>query len=77
MGCSVKAVEWIIRWFFSMVGNAVMALVGGWMLMLAVGVAHAHWWPGIPTIGYAWAALIVWLLQGSFTTVDMSKKSDD
>lgn len=42
---------------------ALTALVNGWMLMLAVAVAHEHWITQLPTIGYWWAALITWLLQ--------------
>ncbi len=37
-------------------------LLKGWLFMLAIGVAHAHWWPAIPTIGFWWSLLFVWLL---------------
>lgn len=42
---------------------AVVALINGWMLMLAVAVTHEHWIPELPTIGYWWAVLITWLLR--------------
>lgn len=59
-----------IAWLVSIPVNAVLALFGGWMLMLAVSVAHDHWVPALPTIGYWWAALLVWLLQGAFSSID-------
>ncbi len=68
-----KAEEGCIQALVSIPANALMALWGGWMLMLAVGVAHDQWTPTLPTIGYWWAALIVWLLQGAFTTIKPSK----
>lgn len=40
------------------------ALLGGWMLMLAVGIAHAEWIPALPTIGYWWAVVLVALTRG-------------
>jgi hypothetical protein len=70
----LTAVKFIAHFALSNASNAVMALLGGWMLMIAVGVAHAHWVPALPTIGYWWAALIVWLLQGSFRTIDLDRK---
>jgi len=44
------------------------ALWGGWMLMIAVGVAHSGWLPNLPTIGYWTAVLIVALLRGVFSS---------
>jgi hypothetical protein len=70
----LTAVKFIAHFVLGNASNAVMALLGGWMLMIAVGVAHAHWVPALPTIGYWWAALIVWLLQGSFRTIDLDRK---
>ena len=46
---------------------ALGALSGGFMLMLAVGVAHAEWIRQLPTIGYWWAVLLVYLLRGVFS----------
>lgn len=43
--------------------NLIMAIVGGWALMLAVGVIHADWLQGVPTIGYIPAVLVVFLLN--------------
>ena len=45
----------------------------GWMLMLAVGIAHAEWIPTLPTIGYWWAVLLVVLTRGLFTAVPKPK----
>ena len=44
--------------------NVLVVFWRGWMLMLAVGIAHAEWVPGLPTIGYWWSCLLVWLLMG-------------
>lgn len=38
-----------------------------WEFMLAVGIAHLHWWPAIPVIGYPTALLITFLLFSMFT----------
>ncbi|GIE35942.1 hypothetical protein Ait01nite_089870 [Actinoplanes italicus] len=37
---------------------AISWLLGAWAFMIGVGVAHAEWWPTIPTIGYK-ASLIL------------------
>jgi len=50
------------------------SLFGGWLLMLAVEVAHDHWIPQLPTIGYWWAVLIYFLLP---TPATSSKKRSD
>lgn len=34
------------------------AIVGGWLLMLTVGVIHGEWLPMMPTLGF-WSALKV------------------
>jgi hypothetical protein len=49
-------------------------LTGGWMFMLAVGIAHAEWIQQLPTIGYWWAVLIVALTRGLFGTIPSTKK---
>lgn len=49
------------------IGYVLGALSNGFMLMLAVGVAHAEWIPQLPTIGYWWACLLVYLLHGVFS----------
>lgn len=41
--------------------------------MLPVGIAHAEWVPGLPTIGYGWALLLVFLLKGVFSPIRSSK----
>jgi hypothetical protein len=56
------------------VASALHALIGGWELMLAVGVAHAEWVPALPTIGYWWSVLLVYLLRGTFSVVRPSSK---
>lgn len=48
--------------FSSSLASVLAALLNGWFLMLAVGVIHDHWIPQCPTLGYWWAALIVYLL---------------
>lgn len=50
--------------------------LGGWALMLAVGVAHAEWLPGLPTVGYWPSVLLVLLLRGVFSRVPSSRRDD-
>ncbi|GIE30126.1 hypothetical protein Ait01nite_031710 [Actinoplanes italicus] len=45
-----------------------VALLRGWLFMLAVGAIHHHWMPQIPTLGYWWAVLI-WALMPSLDIV--------
>jgi hypothetical protein len=51
-------------------------LFGGWMLMLAVGVAHSEWISGLPTIGYKTAVLLVLLLRGVFSSFRPTPRKD-
>jgi hypothetical protein len=51
-------------------------LTTGWMLMLAVGVAHAEWLPMLPTIGYWWAVLLVVLTRPLFAATPPKRKED-
>ena len=51
-------------------------LTTGWMFMLAVDVAHTHWWSAVPTIGYWWAVLIVLLTRGMFGTTGSKSKTN-
>jgi hypothetical protein len=53
--------------------SAGSALLGGWELMLAVGVIHAEWIRQLPTVGYWWAVLVVYLLRGIFSIPSYSK----
>lgn len=59
------------------VSAAVLSLLYGWEFMLAVGVIHLHWLPVMPTIGYWWAVLVVWLLRAIFTPNTSSAKAAD
>jgi hypothetical protein len=59
----------------SIVAGFVRGLFGGWMLMLAVGIAHSHWIQELPTIGYWTSATIVYLLHGVFSHLDIKKES--
>lgn len=51
------------------------ALLGGFELMIAVGIVHAEWIRTLPTIGYWWAALLVALLRGTFSAAKPSSKA--
>jgi hypothetical protein len=53
---------------------AVMNFMSAWMFMLAVGVAHAVWIPGLRTLGYWWALLLVYLLRAAFVPYKSSTK---
>lgn len=57
--------EFIAAVLGSLVVTAVASMLGGWMFMLAVGVAHHEWLPGLPTIGYWWAVLLTWLIRSA------------
>ncbi|MCC5574550.1 hypothetical protein IMZ11_02705 [Microtetraspora sp. AC03309] len=42
----------------SLVFFGIAWLVGGWTLMLFIGVIHHEWWPMVPTISYRGALWI-------------------
>lgn len=58
----------------SLVTALLVDLLQGWLLMLAIGIAHDHWWPAIPTIGYWWAFLIVLVTPSLFSTAKYKKE---
>lgn len=64
------------KFFTSLLTGALAALMGGWMFMLGAAVIHDHWWPQVPTIGYWWAVLVVWLLRGVFSRLPETKDGD-
>jgi hypothetical protein len=67
----------ILRSVLLFIANSLLALLGGFALMLAVGVAHAHRITTLPTIGYWWSVLLVYLLRGSFTTISKRDLESD
>jgi len=58
----VRLLNWLVYATF-------MALLGGWALMLAVGVVHTQWLRQVPTIGFWPAAAVVFLLGVVVTAV--------
>jgi sterol desaturase/sphingolipid hydroxylase (fatty acid hydroxylase superfamily) len=70
-----KRRKYALRFVTSVIVNILCAFSNGWMLMLAVGIAHAEWIPQLPTIGYWWAVLIVYLLGGVFSKATPLKDS--
>ena len=52
--------------------SAAISLMGGFELMIAVGVVHAEWIRTLPTVGYWWAVLLVALLRGVFSSTKPS-----
>lgn len=56
--------------------KALSAFFGGWMLMLSVGIAHLNWLPGLPTVGYWVAVLLVALMTGVFSPSPPPKKEN-
>jgi len=36
-------------------------LTGSWYFMLGIGIAHLHWLPHLPTVGYRTSLLLVFL----------------
>jgi hypothetical protein len=57
--------------------SALTALLGGWELMLAVGIVHAEWIRQLPTVGYWWSVLLVYLLRGVFSVPSSTKDKSD
>jgi hypothetical protein len=53
----------------ALVQSVVHVLIGGWYLMLGIGVIHHEWIAQCPTIGYGWAILLASLLRSAFATV--------
>lgn len=68
----MKAAESAAKFFGHLLASVFIsmlaAMVSGWLLMLAVGVAHHEWTPDLPTIGYWWAVLLAWLLRSATLT---------
>lgn len=58
-----------------LVASTILVFVNGWLFMLAVDLVHNEWIHSLPTIGYWWAVLLVWLIKGLFckTHTDSSK----
>lgn len=54
----------------------ISALIVGWELMLAVGIAHRHWLPMLPTIGYWWTVVIVILIRPLFMPLRVDKRDE-
>lgn len=55
-----------------------MYLTTAWEFMLAIGVAHLHWWQQIPPIGFTTSLVITFLLfsmltGGTATTFALAK----
>ena len=55
--------------FWSLVYDAGLAIPGGFVLMLTVGLVHHQWWPAMPTIGYLTAAGLVFLTRQVITAL--------
>jgi hypothetical protein len=49
--------------------HLVVLSLRGLVFMLAVGIVHAEWIHALPTLGYWWSVLLVWLLAGLFSTI--------
>lgn len=55
--------------------SVLRAFLGGWLLMLAVGIAHHEWLHQLPTIGF-WPAVVIYAVLPSFGHTH-TKKQDD
>lgn len=53
------------RFFNHLFVTTIGFLVDSWTMMLLVGIVHAEWIPGLPTIGYLWAIPVTVLLQST------------
>ncbi|MCX5066951.1 hypothetical protein OOJ91_13950 [Micromonospora lupini] len=58
-----------------LITSVLLSLLGGWALMLAVGIARAEWLPALPTIGYWPAVLLSALLRSALTNPASTKES--
>ncbi len=65
------------KFFVALIVAIPGALLGGWMLMLAVGIARAEWIGQLPTLGYWWAVLLTWLLRSALGTHTSPKSEGD
>lgn len=59
-----------MRAIICLVFIAAAVFLGGWSLMLTVGVVHNEWWPAVPPIGY-WSAVQVVLVPTAFGCVSV------
>jgi len=55
--------------------RAFFAPLDGWILMLGVGFVHAAWLPGLPTIGY-WNAVLLMFIIMAIWPPKISDKAD-
>lgn len=58
-----------------LITSVLLTFLKGWLFMLAIGIAHAHWWHSIPTIGFWWSVLFMAVLPSFGST--STKSSDD
>lgn len=58
----------------TLITTVIVTLAHGCYLMLAVGIVHDQWIPGLPTIGYWWAVLLVALLRGVLSPIKSTKE---
>lgn len=69
-----KRREALREFFVAAVTNILVAFAHAFWIMLAVGIAHAHWIHQLPTIGYWTALLLTYLLTGVLSPVKSKKK---
>lgn len=63
--------------FAAAFANTLLTMFGGMTFMFAVGVVHHEWWPAVPTIGYWWSVLLVYLIRSSFGAVKPREMAQD
>lgn len=49
----------------TLIADVIMALVGGWLFMLAIGIVHHEWIRSCPTIGFFWSVTLAALVRGA------------
>ncbi len=57
----------------AVIGGVATALLRGWLLMLAVGVAHHDWSPRIPPMGFWTAVLLTALYPIAASTITVKR----
>lgn len=54
-----------MRWIVSFVMVGLEWLVSAWLFMVIVGIVHAAWIPGVPTVGFGFALFITGLISAA------------
>ena len=62
-----------MKLFLSLLVTVGSVLLGAWVLMILVGIAHHDWWPLLPTMSFKVALLITGVKAGAYFVGEMVK----